>query len=343
VGKFEDEYSVLGVIHNGGEQCRVMTILCKDDNKVYVVKRQHKHYLRNRNEELFRRMTLRLMNMAENDHLAQIHRCLEDRAYFYTVQERLDGGNLLNFLNVCLTDDMDDATLEKEVRQVMGELLLNLQHLHKLDLIHKDVKLENVVFKNRGAYAPLPSWNRRESVVPDEEAPVCRIPAELKLIDFDFTNAWEPDRRHKDVLGTDGYIAPEAYRGVVCPKSDIFSAGVVMYNLIAKRCPYPRELFDDGPEENYVGSAKMNEIHDKLRNYKIHFGRPWKHMDQAKNFCKSLLEVDVSKRPSAEEAMKHPWMANFAGKAKSGQRAGTTKKHEGARTTVAKYVALPVL
>ena len=39
----------------------------------------------------------------------------------------------------------------------------------------------------------------------------------------------------KDVLGTDGYIAPEAYLGDVCPKSDIFSAGVIMFLLVAGR------------------------------------------------------------------------------------------------------------
>ena len=33
--------------------------------------------------------------------------------------------------------------------------------------------------------------------------------------------------RSKAVVGTDGYIAPEAYLGDVCPKSDIFSTGVV--------------------------------------------------------------------------------------------------------------------
>ena len=60
----------------------------------------------------------------------------------------------------------------------------------------------------------------------------------LKLIDFDFTEEWEPDSpRSKAVVGTDGYIAPEAYLGNPQPKSDVYSAGVVMYVLIAGRFP----------------------------------------------------------------------------------------------------------
>merc|ERR1711964_535166 len=90
-------------------------------------------------------------------------------------------------------------------------------------------------------------------------------PRMLKLIDFDFTEEWEPSSpRSKAVVGTDGYIAPESYHGDVCPKSDVFSAGVVIYVLVAGRFPYPDEIFDDGPNENYVGSPKMKEIYKKI-------------------------------------------------------------------------------
>ena len=57
---------------------------------------------------------------------------------------------------------------------------------------------------------------------------------------------WEPSSpKRRDVVGTDGYIAPEAYLGYVCPKNDIFSAGVVMFTLIAARFPFDDAIFDD--------------------------------------------------------------------------------------------------
>ena len=33
--------------------------------------------------------------------------------------------------------------------------------------------------------------------------------------------------------------------------------------------PYDDDIFDDGPNENYVGSPKMQEIHDKLEKFKV--------------------------------------------------------------------------
>merc|ERR1719174_1534882 len=76
-------------------------------------------------------------------------------------------------------------------------------------------------------------------------------------------------------------------------------------------------IFDDEPNENYVGCPKMQEIHDKLKAFKVRFGKSWKHLDLAKDFCQTLLTFDVNARPTAEEALKHPFMAKFVEKRKS--------------------------
>ena len=87
------------------------------------------------------------------------------------------------------------------------------------------------------------------------------------------------------MLGTDGYIAPETYLGLASPKSDIFSAGVIMFALVEGRYPYDMSLFDDKPNQNYVGCYKMQEIYDKLYQSEVFFGRSWQHLDEAKAFC----------------------------------------------------------
>jgi serine/threonine-protein kinase Chk2 len=134
-------------------------------------------------------------------------------------------------------------------------------------------------------------------------------PRILKLVDFDFTDEWEPSSpKSKAVVGTDGYIAPEAYLGDCCPKSDVFSTGVIMYVLVAGRFPYDDDIFDDEPGENYVGSPKMKEIHGKLRKAKVRFGRVWDHLPEAREFCSQLIDFDLNKRLDAREALRHPWM-----------------------------------
>jgi serine/threonine protein kinase len=302
-------FSVEADIHDGGEQCRIKRVRAKADGVEYVMKIQLKKRIRGANEALFRRMTERMMNMPDSHNVVKIINCFEDHQYFYTVLEACNGGDLFDFFRMLMSDDMDAATLEREVRTVTKEILISLAHLHKEGLVHKDVKLENLVFKEKGGVEPRTVGSPKSRVSEREKGDPIASPKLLKLIDFDFTEEWEPNSpRSKAVVGTDGYIAPEAYLGDVCPKSDVFSTGVVMYVLVAGRFPYDDDIFDDGPNENYVGSPKMKEIYDKLAKYKVRFGRAWDHLPEAKEFCRALLTFDMGARPSADEALQHPWM-----------------------------------
>merc|ERR1719476_702942 len=88
----------------------------------------------------------------------------------------------------------------------------------------------------------------------------------VKLIDFDTVQDWEPSSpKAREVLGTDGYIAPEAYSGEYSPASDVYCIGVIMYKLLTRRFPSNSEIFDDKPGENWVGSPAMKRIRERLR------------------------------------------------------------------------------
>jgi calcium-dependent protein kinase len=316
---FLNLYTVEGEIHDGGEQCRIKKVKSKVDKKDYVTKIQLKSRIRGRNEALFRRMTERMMNLPENEHVVKVHACMEDDKYFYTFLEACQGGDLFDFFKMLTSDNMEPKELENEVRTVVREMLVSLNHLHKQGLVHKDVKLENLVFKEKGGASlrseksPKKSPRRGSRDASSPKTPKSpkspTSPSNLKLIDFDFLDEWEPSSpKTKAVLGTDGYIAPEAYLGDACPKSDVFATGVVMYVLIAGRFPYNDAIFDDGPNENFVGGPKMQQIYDKMASYKVRFGSAWEKLPEAAAFCQQLLAFDMSKRLDSEQALQHPWL-----------------------------------
>merc|ERR1711988_2057020 len=112
----------------------------------------------------------------------------------------------------------------------------------------------------------------------------------------------------RQVLGTNMYIAPEAYLGEYSPASDMFCVGVMMYTLLTRRYPFRMDMFDDRPGENYVGSPAMQRIRDRMLNYTIDFSRdPFHECEAAASLCKSLMSFDPSARPSADEALQHEW------------------------------------
>lgn len=134
-------------------------------------------------------------------------------------------------------------------------------------------------------------------------------PLVAKIIDFDSVQDWEPcSPKTKDVLGTNGYIAPEAYAGDYSPASDIYAAGVIMFKLLTRKMPSKLALFDDQPGENYVGSPAMKRIRKRLEMHKIDFDvPPLDKCPEAKELVQAMLAYDMERRPSAQECLQHSW------------------------------------
>jgi calcium/calmodulin-dependent protein kinase I len=237
---------------------------------------------------------------------------LEDSKAFWVIMEKVTGQDLF--------EQMSGSGLLPmcEVREVMRQLLSALKELHDRGAIHKDLKLENVMF------------NRTQQ---DPASPVC-----VKLIDFDTVEECkEPasPKRAKDVLGTDQYISQEAYDGLYSPASDIFAAGVIGFRVCTGKFPFPRDMFNDEAGENWVGSPKMKEIRKKLCQYKIDWShRTWAKEPQAKNLIRWMLSSAEQQRPTANDALQHPWLSIAAAGAGSSQRSSSATGHnQGDQTT----------
>merc|ERR1711964_220055 len=120
--------------------------------------------------------------------------------------------------------------------------VLAVGSMHKEGLIHRDLKLENVMVDLES-----PRRRRRRASLSS--------PAQVKIIDLDSVRNWvENSPSVKKVVGTGGYMAPEAYGGDYSPASDMYSIGVIMYVLLTKRWPHPPKMFEIRPEEICVGS-----------------------------------------------------------------------------------------
>jgi serine/threonine protein kinase len=191
--------------------------------------------------------------------------------------------------------------LEKNWRK-STEFMLNLPrnkavaHLHEHGWVHKDIKLENVVVAGEGKdLINSPSWRMKS----------------VKLIDFDTVEEWSQTNPSlaKDVLGTNQYIAPEAYSGRYSPSSDVFALGVIGYRLLLGRYPFPDKIFDDKPGENRVGSAKMKEIRSKLEQCTVSFDAPvFQENPGAAYLLSRMLRYDEAERPTLKEALAHDWI-----------------------------------
>ncbi|CAE8583840.1 unnamed protein product [Polarella glacialis] len=250
-------------------------------------------------EREWRSSTEFMLNLPETEGIAKLYEVLEDKKGYYVIMERVQGQDLFE------TMTGQGLLPVAEVKEVLRQLLQALLELHARNCIHKDLKLENIMFDRTPPANMKADW--------DKQAQEDRSPVMVKLIDFDTIESVTPatPKRAKDVLGTDQYIAQEAYDGVYTSASDIFAAGVIAYRLLTSKFPFKSDIFNDEAGENWVGSPKMKEIRAKICNYKI----DWSHQifvvePQARDLLQKMLAVNDSHRPSAQDALGHLWLSN---------------------------------
>jgi len=287
-GETIDKYYDFGdQIHDGGPRGRVLKAFrCSDRTEVVIKVRAKKPD--KSGERAWREVMAQLHGMqhqaGESAHVLTILEILEDDKCFFVVMPMCEGGELFNFL-------VTEAEVpESECKRIIREILQAVGHLHDNNLIHRDVKPENILFdinKDLG-----------------EESPKT-----VKLIDFDTCLEWTPmTPKSKQFVGTPGYIAPEALLGEACPQSDLWSIGVICYILMTGETPWSTiETLEDGT----VGTVGANRMYNSLKSAVIDWeSEPWPDFPLARDLCQKLMAFETEDRlETVTEALSHPWLS----------------------------------
>jgi len=279
-----------------GIRVRYAKRLSDNTDVVIKVRDKKKSFRGHADEHSWRECTESFLKLPLFQNVARVYEVLEDTENYYIIMEKLDGNDLFEILAESRCRRESGESLEwtgaELAAHICRELLRALLYLHNNGMIHKDLKLENVMLHPAD----------EEVTSPTNQAVV--------LIDFDTLEHWAPSSpAARDVLGTDQYIAPEAYTGNYSPKSDVFAVGVIAYKVLTGSYPFDEAIFIDEAGENYVGNPKMNQIKNSLKNAKVDYERPALKRDpQAAELIKQMLSYNPNDRPSVEQALAHSWM-----------------------------------
>ena len=147
----------------------------------------------------------------------------KDGDTYYIVMEYLRGTDLKSGIR------SHGALDPKKVAQIGSQICGALSVAHKHEIIHRDIKPQNIM------------------VLPD---------GNIKVMDFGIARAKNSHlTQDNNVLGTAHYVSPEQTRGQeLGPTSDIYSLGVVMYECATGRVPF------DGDDAISVALKQVNEL-----------------------------------------------------------------------------------
>jgi len=314
---------VMPATHNGIEVRHAMKL--KDGERVVIKVRSKKtSFLDAAEQQEWRINTEIMLNLPKSGCIAQLYEVLEDATNYYIVMERVEGEDLFE------TTDCRGRLPMSDCREIIRQLVSAVAVLHSQGLIHKDLKLENVMYtpaaapkttKEPTVQAPVEP-RLRGSSESDMATSDSDASAHVKIIDFDTCTLLQPEakrQKSKCVLGTDQYISQEAYAGRYSPASDMFAVGVIAYKILTGTFPFSPALFDDEVGENYVGSPKMAQIQQRVKKFDINWKLPPFIEDVAAcEFCRSLLASDEHDRLLAADALKHAWLNPDHGDASPG-------------------------
>jgi 5'-AMP-activated protein kinase catalytic alpha subunit len=203
------EYYSIGRILGRGSFGKVNLALHKLTRKIVAVKSVNKNLAID--EERMKKVDneINLMSKMRHKNVCKYFERLETDQHNLFIMEVCQGGDLLSYVR-------RRRRLEEPIAKfIFKQVIAGLGYIHSLKIIHRDIKLENILIDNEGV---------------------------VKIADFGISHEIKPEQKAvKDICGTVAYMAPEMIlrqKAGYDTSVDIWSAGVLLYVMIYGCLPF---------------------------------------------------------------------------------------------------------
>ncbi|KAM3134269.1 hypothetical protein pb186bvf_013554 [Paramecium bursaria] len=239
-------YEPLELIGEGLSAQVVRVFKSKDilTGDVYAIKMIKRDYAEDLLDIVQNEVTL--LKSLQNKNIIKVREVFENDNTFWIVQEYVGGIPLVNMIR-------NEKLPLVRAKEIILNLLETIEYIQGRSIVHKDIKPDNIIITKNG----------------------------LKLIDFGFAVNLK-NKTQRQICGTPGYFAPELLKyKEVSINSDVFSAGVVLLNMLTQQ---------------------QNIKNDKALQLE----------EFAADIIRCMMEPDPSKRINAKDALRHPFFDDFS-------------------------------
>ena len=207
---------------------------------------------------------IELMKKLNNSNILKFYSAIKKDGKIFIVLEYCNGGDLSKYIS---TENTANDT------KYLKEILNGLHFLYKNNILHRDIKPQNILIHNN----------------------------QIKISDFGFAKSFEKNELITTFCGSPLYMAPEIIKDkIYSTQSDIWSLGVVLFELVSKRHPYycdsRTELWDMAKSNNFkinydiIYNSKIKKLIKGLLNFE-----PEKRLNWDNLFSDSLDNVGITK------------------------------------------------
>ena len=223
---------------------------------------------------------IKILSMVDHPNIVRLFEVIEDDKYFNLLEELCTGGELLSKVKKPLK--------EKEIAKIFKQIMSAIAYCHEKGIVHRDMKLENILFATESEDSPIKIIDFGLSVLlGKKETKNENETADLKKYGF---------KRMKTKVGTIYYMSPEIIKGNYDEKCDIWACGVILYTLLGGYPPF--------------NGSTDKDIYSMISQIKYDFNPPvWKNVSKyAKELIKNMLSP-AKNRFTAQEVLSSKWFS----------------------------------
>ena len=204
-----------------------------------------------------------ILKIVRHNNIIKLYEVMETPQKIYLVMEYCDGGELFDYIV------SKQHLSEKQACVFFQEIIDALTYLHSQNIVHRDVKPENILLESFG------------------KTMTC------KLIDFGISRTYTLDKLISTPCGTASYAPPEMHRGeeYYGLLSDVWSAGVLLYAMVFGYLPFCEEDEDTNIDNIIKGNYEIPEEASPL----------------LRDFLSHILDIDPLTRYDLDQIKNHPW------------------------------------
>ena len=266
----DDDY-IVGEVLGKGAFGVVKEATSKTSGEKYAIKQVLKDKPGSTAIQLLER-EIAVLSTLQHPHIIELVEVYETPKKVFMVLELCCGGELSDLLH------KKYRLSEEEVKVVMCRLAEAVVYMHDCDVVHRDLKLENILVSTAD---PNDKFN-------------------IKVTDFGLSYAKGlpgcDDMSNK--CGTLYYMAPEVVRSIheYSKLCDVWSMGVIMYNLLCGKMPFNGETADE--LQQAILSAHLGFTETE-----------WITISEgAKDLIRGMLHVNTTSRLTARQVLEDPWI-----------------------------------
>ncbi|KAK3245577.1 Calcium-dependent protein kinase 17, partial [Cymbomonas tetramitiformis] len=210
-----DRYYKLGETLGSGQYGFVVRATHKTTGREVCCKTIAKRALDDDDIDSVRREIQIMKFLDGHPNIIKLDEVFEDACNIHIIMELLSGGDLMKRAST------SGRFSEKVAAKIFQGMLVGLTHAHEYGVIHRDLKLENVLLTDES----------------DNPTPV--------LVDFGVSTWFKPGQIMRETVGSPLYVAPEVLKQNYSCEADLWSAGVMLYVMLSGYLPFQGESDND--------------------------------------------------------------------------------------------------